>query len=215
MIINFFGNQFFKFQVGDTVIATDPFSKESTLKGPKFGAQIVLQSTLHEDMSGGADLSYGNKEPHVIKGPGEYEVSGTFIKGYETYSNYDGINHASGTTYYVFDLDGMRVLFLGAAGKDEAHPQDKKPIAVDGEVDILCLPISGEGRLTAKQAAEVVNNIEPKVVIPMGFTDTKDAHLTAFIKEIGADANTEVQEKLTLKKKDIESSSQKLYIVRS
>ncbi len=215
MIINFFGNQFFKFQVGDTVIATDPFSKESTLKGPKFGAQIVLQSTLHEDMSGGYDLSYGNKEPHVLKGPGEYEVSGTFIKGYETYSNYDGINHSAGTTYYVFELDGMRVLFLGAAGKDEAHTQDKKPISVEGEVDILCVPISGEGRLTTKQAAEIVNNIEPKVVIPMGFTDIKDAHLTAFIKEIGADPATEIQEKLTLKKKDIEGSNQKLYIVRS
>ena len=112
MIIHFFGNQFFKFQVGDTVVATDPFGKESTLKGPKFGADIVLQSILHEDMKGGDDLTYGNKSPHVIKGPGEYEVSGTFIKGYSAYSNYDGIDSDTGTTYYIFELDGMRVLFL-------------------------------------------------------------------------------------------------------
>lgn len=61
----------------------------------------------------------------------------------------------------------------------------------------------------------MVTNIDPKVVIPMGFTDAKDEHLTTFIKEIGADAKTEVQEKVTLKKKDIESLTQQLYIIRS
>ncbi|MES2623625.1 MAG: MBL fold metallo-hydrolase [Patescibacteria group bacterium] len=208
MIIHFFGNQFFKFQVGDTVLATDPFGKESTLKGPKFGADIVLQSTLHEDMKGGEELTYGNKTPHVIKGPGEYEVSGTFIKGYGAHSSYDGIDSDAGTAYYIFELDGMRVLFLGAC-------DDKKNLIVEGEIDILCLPISGDGRLNPKQAAELVTNVDPKIIIPMGIVDAKDEHLTAFIKEIGADAKTEIQEKLTIKKKDIESLSQKLYIVRS
>lgn len=208
MIIHFFGNQFFKFQVGDTILATDPFGKESSLKGPKFGADIVLQSTLHEDMKGGDDLTYGNKVPHLIKGPGEYEVSGTFIKGYGAVSAYDGIDSDVGTTYYVFELDGMRVLFLGACG-------DKKNVTVDGDIDILCLPITGDGRLNAKQAAELVTNIDPKIVIPMGILDAKDEHLTAFIKEIGADPKTEVLEKLVIKKKDIESLSQKLYIIRS
>jgi L-ascorbate metabolism protein UlaG (beta-lactamase superfamily) len=208
MIIHFFGNQFFKFQVGDTVVATDPFGKESSLKGPKFGADIVLQSTLHEDMKGGDELFYGNKIPHVIKGPGEYEVSGTFIKGYGIHSSYDGIDSAVGTTYYIFELDNMRVMFLGAC-------DDKKNLIVEGDIDILCLPISGDGRLTPKQAAEIVTNIDPKIVIPMGVQDAKDEHLATFIKEIGADAKTEVQEKLTLKKKDIEQMSQKLYIVRS
>ena len=209
MIIHFFGNQFFKFQVGDTVVATDPFGKDSSHKGPKFGADIVLQSTLHEDMKGGDDLTYGNKTPHVIKGPGEYEVSGTFIKGYGTYSNYDGIDSDAGTTYYVFELDGMRILFLGAAGGK------KKNIHIEGDIDILCVPISGDGRLTPKQASDIVTNIDPKIVIPMGIMKTTDEHLAAFIKEIGADAKTEVQEKLTLKKKDIESLTQKLYIIQS
>lgn len=208
MIIHFFGNQFFKFQVGDTVVATDPFGKESTLKGPKFGADIVLQSTLHEDMKGGEDLTYGNKVPHVIKGPGEYEVSGTFIKGYSTSSKYDGIDSDVGTTYYIFELDGMRILFLGACG-------DKKNITVEGDIDILCLPITGDGRLNPKQASDMVTNIDPKIVIPMGILDAKDEHLSSFMKEIGADLKTEVQEKLVIKKKDIDSLSQKLYIIRS
>ncbi len=213
MILNFFGNQFFKFQVGDSVLATDPFSKESTFKAGKFGADIVLQSTIHEDMSGGEEYTYGNKVPHVLKGPGEYEVSGIFIKGYPAYTNYGEINHSSGTTYYTFEFDGIRVAFLGALGTDQKDGEKNKFISIEGEVDILILPIAGDGRLTPKQAAEYVNNIEPKIVIPMGFSDMKDPQLQAFIKEIG-DTTAEAQEKLTIKKKEVDSCAQKLYILK-
>lgn len=213
MILNYFGNQFFKFQVGDSILATDPFSKESSFKAGKFGADIVLQSTLHEDMSGGDEYTYGTKTPHVLKGPGEYEVSGIFIKGYPAYTNYGEINHDHGTTYYTFEFDGIRIAFLGALGRDESKSDKNKFISIEGDVDILMLPISGDGRLTSKQAAEYVNNIEPKIVIPMGFSDVKDANLQTFIKEIGASA-PEIVEKLTIKKKEVESCSQKLYILK-
>lgn len=212
MILNYFGNQFFKFQVGDTVLATDPFSKESTFKAGKFGADVVLQSTIHEDMSGGDEYTYGNKTPHVLKGPGEYEVAGIFIKGYPAYTNYSEIDHAQGTTYYTFEFDGIRIAFLGAIGIPE-EKGDKKFINIEGEVDILILPVAGDGRLSAKQAAEYVNNIEPKMIIPMGFSDVKDKELQAFIKEIGGTA-PEVQDKLTIKKKEVDGYAQKLYILK-
>lgn len=213
MILNFFGNQFFKFQVGDTVLATDPFSKESEYKAGKFGADIVLQSTLHEDMSGGVDLSYGSKEPHIVKGPGEYEISNIFIKGHGAYSNYGNIHHEAGTTYYTFEFDGIRVVFLGAIGRDESKT-DKKFISIEGDVDMLFIPVTGDGRLTAKQAAEYVNNLEPKIIIPMGFANTKDAQLQTFIKELGA-GDAETVDKLTLKKKEVDACAQKLYILNN
>lgn len=213
MILNYFGNQFFKFQVGDTVLATDPFSKESSFKAGKFGADVVLQSTIHEDMSGGEEYTYGTKTPHVLKGPGEYEVSGIFIKGYPAYTNYGEIDHEQGTTYYTFEFDGIKIAFLGAIGKDGEKEGKNKFISIEGDVDILILPISGDGRLSAKQAAEYVNNIEPKIVIPMGFTDMKDPNLQAFIKEVG-DTAPEAQEKLTIKKKEVDGYAQKLYILK-
>ena len=202
MIINFYGNQFTKLQVGDTTIALDPF------KGTKFGADVVLQSTFHEDMSAGDDLFYGNKVPHIIKGPGEYEIKNIFIKGYEAYTNYDGIDHASGTTYYTFELDGMRILFLGALGK-----ADKK-VTIEGDIDIIFIPISGDGRLTAKEAAAFLKDVDCKVVIPMGFTNPKDKCIEDFIKETGSE-KTEVVDKLTIKKKELEGMDQKLYIIKS
>lgn len=209
MILNFFGNQFFKFQVGDTILATDPFSKESSFKAGKFGADIVLQSTIHEDMSGGADLFYGNTVPHIIKGPGEYEVSNIFIKGYNAHSNYSEIDSDCGTTYYTFEFDGIRIVYLGAIDGSEKQ----KILQIEGEVDILIVPITGDGRLTPKQAAGYVNNLEPKIVIPMGFADTKDSNLQLFIKEMGEN-NPEILEKLTIKRKEVDTCKQKLYILK-
>ncbi len=203
MIINFYGNQFTKLQVGDTVLSLDPF------KGIKFGADIVLQTTLHEDMSAGPDLFYGNKIPHIIKGPGEYEVKNIFIKGFNTYSNYDGIDHANGTTYYTFEFDGIKILFLGAVSKSD------KKINIDGDIDMVFIPISGDGRFSPKDAAAFLNDIDCKAVIPMGFKDVNDKVLAEFIKEIGADSKTEVLDKLTIKKKDLENLDQKLYIIKS
>lgn len=203
MIINFYGNQFIKLQVGDTVLALDPF------KGVKFGADIVLQSTLHENMSAGPDLFYGNKIPYIIKGPGEYEIKSIFVKGYEAYSNYDGIDHNSGTTYYTFEFDGIKILFLGAIAKSD------KKINLDGDIDMVFIPITGDGRFSPKDAASFLNDIDCKAVIPMGFTDVKDKNLQDFIKEIGADAKTETLDKLTIKKKELENLDQKLYIIKS
>lgn len=202
MIINFYGNQFVKLQVGDTTLALDPS------KGTKFGADVVLQSTLHDAMSAGEDLFYGNKIPHIIKGPGEYEVKGVFIKGHEAYSNYDGIDHASGTTYYTFEFDGIKILFLGAIAKSD------KKIILDGDVDMVFIPISGDGRFSAKEAAAFLKDIDCKAVIPMGFSDAKDKCLEDFIKETGSE-KTETQDKLTIKKKELESLDQKIYIIKS
>ena len=203
MIINFYGNQFVKLQVGDSVLALDPF------KGVKFGADIVLQTTLHENMSSGPDLFYGNKIPYIIKGPGEYEIKGTFVKGYEAYSNYDGIDSNCGTTYYTFEFDGIKILFLGAIAKSD------KKISFDGDIDMVFIPITGDGRFSPKDAASFLNDIDCKAVIPMGFTDVKDKNLQDFIKEIGADGKTEILDKLTIKKKELENLDQKLYIIKS
>src|SRR3984885_5824382 len=90
MIITYLGGEFIKVQFGDTVLAFNPISKDSKLKTSKFGADIVLSSLNHPDMNGVDQISFGDKKPFVISGPGEYEVKGVFIKGLPSESNYDG-----------------------------------------------------------------------------------------------------------------------------
>src|SRR3989344_8406686 len=88
MIISYHGMDFFKVSFGDTTIAVNPISKDSKFKSTKFGSDITLVSLNSPEHNGVDITSRGEKESFLIKGPGEYEVSGVFIKGFLSYSNY-------------------------------------------------------------------------------------------------------------------------------
>jgi hypothetical protein len=90
MIITYLGAEFVKVQFGETILAFNPISKDSSLKTSKFGADIVLSSINHPDMNGVDLVTFGDKKPFAIGGPGEFEVRGVFIKGLPSESEYDG-----------------------------------------------------------------------------------------------------------------------------
>ena len=201
MIINYFGGEFVKIQFGDTILAFNPISKDSSLKPSKFGADIVLSSINHADFNGADQVTFGEKKPFAITGPGEYEVKGVFIKGFASESGYDGEKRIN--TIYTVSLEGMNICFLGALNQD-ALPKEADE-GIDG-VDILFVPIGGEGVLNASQAYKLAVLIGPKIIIPVHYGDIggKDA-LKAFLKEAGE--NPKPEAKLTLKKKDLEGKN--------
>lgn len=174
----------------------------------KFGANVVLQSIKHPDMGGGKEFSYGEKEPFVISGPGEYESNGLFIKGVAGESKYDlpkGVDKCINTIYSTV-VDGISILYLGAqSGVLPAGLSD-----IIDSVDMLFISIGGNGTYDAKEAAKIVLNLEPKIVIPMGY-NTKDGSLQAFLKETGSKAET--VDKLTIKKKDLEGKDQDVVVL--
>jgi L-ascorbate metabolism protein UlaG (beta-lactamase superfamily) len=73
---------------------------------------------------------------------------------------------------------------------------------IDG-VDVLFVPISGDGVLDPAKAYKLAVSIGPKIIIPVnyGSSGDKDA-LKKFLKEAGE--NPKPEPKLTLKKKDLE-----------
>jgi hypothetical protein len=199
MIITYQGLQFIKIQQGDLTIAINPISKTSKHKSSRFGADIALCSINHEDMNGVDMLAHGDRNPFVISGPGEYEVGGIFVKGFASPSNYDGEERIN--TIYSFIVDGMNVCFLGA--HDGANLSTEVKEAVDG-VDILFVPIGGQGVLNAVEASKLAVKMEAKIVIPVHFGDVgdKDA-LKIFLKESDAEGVKAI-DKLTLKRKDLD-----------
>jgi L-ascorbate metabolism protein UlaG (beta-lactamase superfamily) len=205
MIINYFGGEFVKVQFGDTILAFNPVSKDSSLKTSKFGADIVLISLNHEDMNGIDQVTFGEKKPFVVSGPGEYEVKGVFIKGFVSESNYGGLPTGQAVekrinTIYSISLEGMNICFLGAIDTEKLPTEADE--AID-DVDILFVPIGGDGVLGALAAYKLAVSISPKIIIPIHYGDIggKDA-LKAFLKEAGE--NPKPETKLTLKKKDLE-----------
>lgn len=209
MIITYFGREHFKLQVGDTVFAINPVSKEGRGKIAKYGADVCLITTNHPDYNGVEQTTHGEKVPFVIKGAGEYEVKDVFIKGFSTVTKLKDPTSPKATkgqatekeyqnTSYVFTFDGIRVTFLGAlsVALDPSHKE------IIDETDVLFVPVGEDGfLLNAYDAQKLSVALEPKLVIPM---DYNEQSLPIFLKESGSEKIDPV-EKLTIKKKDIDS----------
>ena len=199
MIITYQGLEFVKIQQGDLTIAVNPISKNSKFKGARFGADIAMCSLNNDDMNGVDMVAHGERNPFAIIGPGEYEVGGIFVKGFASPSHYGGEEKIN--TIYSFSVDGINICFLGAHDGADLSTEVKE--AIDG-VDVLFVPIGGDGVLNAVEAAKIAVKMEPKIVIPIHYGEVGDKQaLKTFLKECDADSVKGV-DKLTLKKKDLE-----------
>lgn len=208
MIITYQGAEFFRVQFGDTTLAFNPISKDSKLKATRFGADIALVTTNHPDMNGVSQVAHGDKEPFTIAGPGEYEVKGVFIKGLPSVSNYGGTDIIN--TIYTVSLEGMNICFLGALDTSELKSET---IEAMDEIDILFVPIGGDGVLDPARANKLAVSLEPKLIIPMHYGSVgKDGALKAFLKETGE--SPEPVAKLTLKKKDLEGKNGDVVVIQ-
>ncbi len=209
MVITYQGLESFKLQFGDLTLVTNPASKDSAFKTSKFGANIVLQTINHPDTNGGADFTYGDKSPFIVTSPGEYETGGIFIKGFPETSSHDGKSLIN--TVYTFQLDGINICFLGALDKTTLNPETLEGI---DSVDILFVPIGGNGVLSASEAYKLAVKLEAKIVIPMHYDEKggsdKDA-LKTFLKEAGESVSP--VDKLTIKKKDLEGKEGEVMVL--
>lgn len=201
MVITHHGGQCFKVTLGDLTLVFDPISKGASLPSVRFGADVALISRNHPDMNGIDEVTYGDKVPFMIAGPGEYEKAGVVVQGFLSASAYGlekGATEAVNTIYSV-ELEDMTLVHLGALSGKEL-PKDARE-GID-EVDVLFVPVGGEGVLTPAQAHELAVSLEPKIIIPMHWSGIgAPKSLEAFLKEAGN--GSEKTDKLTLKKKDL------------
>ncbi|MEK7193112.1 MAG: MBL fold metallo-hydrolase [Patescibacteria group bacterium] len=207
MIITYYGAASVKVQIGDTVLAFNPVSKESKQKASRFGANIALISVNHPDYNGSENAAFGDKQPFVVDGPGEYESSGIFIKGIKT----DGPNGLINTAYSVL-FENIRMVHLGGIGSKEIAAEAKEAM---GSIDIVFVPLSGEGILPADEAYDLASSFEPAFIIPLhGGEKGKGTPLDKFLEEAGEDA-PEFLDKLTVKKKDLEGKESEIVFLSS
>src|SRR3989344_5154021 len=136
MVITHHGGQCFKVTFGDLTLVFDPIWKGGTLPAVRFGADVALISCSHPDMNGAAEVAYGDKQPFIVSGPGEYERGGVTVQGFLTKSRYGlakGQTEAVNTIYAV-ELEGMTLVHLGALSETELPKEARESI---DEVDVL------------------------------------------------------------------------------
>ncbi len=208
MVISYQGGECFKVSFGDITLAFNPPSKDSKLKAAKFGSDIVLVSLNNPDMNGVESASFGDRQPFVVTGPGEYEIKEITVKGFGSKSSYGGGERLN--TIYFVTLEGMNLCFLGALGTADLPQEAKQEL---DDVDILFVPIGGSGVLDHAEAYKLAVKLEPRIVIPMHYGElgTKDS-LKHFLKEAGAESTKPV-DKLTLKKKDLEGKEAEVVVL--
>jgi len=201
MVITHHGGQCFKVTFGDFTLVFDPIAKGATLPAVRFGSDIALISRNHADMNGSSEVGFGDKQPFVIQGPGEYEKDGVTIQGFLSKSQYaleKGESEAMNTIYSV-KLEGMTLVHLGALSDTSLSSEAKEGI---DEIDVLFIPVGGDGVLSAAEASKLATMLEPKIIIPMHWEGMGEPKaLDHFLKEEGG--TSEKMDKLTIKKKDV------------
>lgn len=204
MVISYLGGECFKVSLGDLTLAFNPPGKGSSLASAKFGADIALVSLDHKDFNGVDNASFGEREPFVIEGPGEYEVKGVVVRGFGSAGAYGGQKTIN--TIYSVALEGMNLCFLGALGNPDLPTQAKQEL---DNIDILFLPVGGDGVLEHAPAYKLAVQLEPKAIVPMHYTP---ATLKSFLKEAGAEGLKPV-DKLTVKKKDLDGKEAEIVVL--
>jgi L-ascorbate metabolism protein UlaG (beta-lactamase superfamily) len=193
-------------------IVTDPYGASLGLKMTKTKADIVTVSHGHDDHANVGAINGIEKDmPMVFDRPGEYEVKNAFITGIGAYHDKKEGAERGKSTMFLIDLDGVKVLHLGDLGTALSDQQLEKI----GEVDVLLVPIGGKYTINATEAAEVVRQIEPRIVIPMHYKTPElkieiDG-LDKFKKEMGN--KFETLDKLKVSKKDLPQDEVKVVIL--
>jgi len=69
-------------------------------------------------------------------------------------------------TIFCFTLDDVRFCHLGDLGQHALRPEQREAI---GDVDVLFVPVGGGPTIGGAEAAAIVRELGPRVVIPMHF----------------------------------------------
>lgn len=201
---------------GDVVfIITDPYQPKYGLKKLRLSSDIVTLSHEHEDHANLAAIkgTSNTPQPFVIKGPGEYEFKNIFVYGIDSWHDNENGSKRGPNTIYVISAEGITITHLGDLGQKELSAEQLEYIE---NTDILLIPVGGTFTINAKEAANLVSQIEPRIVIPMHYKipglKLDIASADKFIKEIGN--KKEEMDKLRISKKDLPQEETKLIILK-
>lgn len=204
MDITWLGHSCFRLKSSRATIITDPYSPSLGYSLGKPTARIV---TISHEHPGHNNAEVVGGQPKVIRRPGEYEVSDVLIIGITTFHDGEGGKKRGKNTVYLMEIDDVAVCHLGDLG----HVLNNEQIEEIGNVDVLLLPVGGVSTINAPMAAEVVRQLEPRVVIPMHYkTPAINRQLEPvdrFLKEIGA-KQVSSQPKLSISRSSLPQTSQ-------
>ena len=185
---------------GDVTVVTDPFASGDVKFPRSLAASLVVSSyddaAAHPMDAIVPEYPEDKRNPFLVEHAGEFEVRGVAVTGVAA-PRKDGTPH----TIYRMDAENMHIGFLGALDRVLTD----KEVEALGTVDVLIIP-TGTGVLSASACAEVIAQIEPRLVIPSYAEDT-----SAFCRELSAP--TESTPKLKLVRAGLPEEDMKIVTI--
>lgn len=206
--ISWLGHSCFRIKDNDVTVVTDPFSPDLGYSLGKIAAGIVTVSHEHPGHNYVAGV---DGQPRIVSRPGEYEINGVLIIGISTFHDGEMGKKRGKNTVFLLEMGELSVCHLGDLG----HVLTSGQVEEIDDVDVLLLPVGGVSTINAPLAAEVVRQLEPRVVIPMHYqTPALSLQLEPvdkFLKEMGA-KQVSAQPKLSLTKSNLPATTQVLLL---
>jgi L-ascorbate metabolism protein UlaG (beta-lactamase superfamily) len=172
MKITYFGHSCFLIEAQDhTRLVLDPYLHGSFDGALKYGpvdepADVVLASHEHDDHSA-TDTIPG--KPRVFLHPVGERVGSVSITGVQVAHDDSGGSQRGKNTITIIDDGDLRLVHLGDLG----HVLDAEAVKRIGHVDVLLVPVGGHFTIDYREAAAVVDALEPRLVIPMHYKTPK------------------------------------------
>jgi L-ascorbate metabolism protein UlaG (beta-lactamase superfamily) len=174
MQVEWYGQSAFRLSSGHTTVVIDPFADMSALqaRGIRFeyppieglSAEVVLVTHEHADHNG---VQVVGGDPEVLRstagrlGSRIGEVLAVASEHDEVAGTERGPN-----TIFCFALEDVRVCHFGDFGQRALREEQAAAI---GDVDLLFAPVGAGPTIGAAQAAEIVERLSPRWVVPMHY----------------------------------------------
>ena len=188
------GHSSFRLHSQGMVVVTDPYPESLGLRLDGRAAAIVTVSNTHPNHS--ADDTVGG-EPRVFRSPGEYEFNHVMVRGVMTPLP-EGVPHEHRNVAYTIEMDGISVCHLGDLSRTLTTRQleELKP------VDVALVPAGGHCTLTLDQALQTIQDLDPRVVVPMHFGHGQEGvaldGVEPFLRRLGLEDETQPQPRLVV-----------------
>jgi L-ascorbate metabolism protein UlaG (beta-lactamase superfamily) len=179
MRLTYFGHSAFLVEGADgTRVIIDPYLSGSFDGALRYApidepADVCVASHEHDDH--GAISTIPGKPVAYIH-PVKVTVRGMSISGVDTAHDEAGGTKRGRNTIIILDDGQIRLAHLGDLG----HTLDTSTVEAIGRVDVLLVPVGGFFTIDHKEAAQVVDSLDPRIVVPMHFkTDKTDFPIAA------------------------------------
>lgn len=162
MKIEWLGHASFLIETLGKTIITDPF--DETIGYQTYNKEVDYATVSHNHFDHNA-VHLLKGEPQVINTLEEIQTNEIIFRGIASYHDSEkGLLRGSNIIYKIIAED-INLVHLGDLG----HVLDEKTIQEIGKVDILFIPVGGTFTVDAKEALYIVDQLAPKIIIPMHY----------------------------------------------